>query len=85
MASIPAMPIGPDDAQNRLSALVKRAERDEVTPITRHGKAAAELRPAAKTKHRPPVFGSEPGLVEHMADDFTAPLDDFGDYAPPAP
>ncbi|MGV3527105.1 MAG: DUF2281 domain-containing protein [Candidatus Sericytochromatia bacterium] len=26
------------------------------------------------------VFGSLPGLVESIADDFDAPLDDFADY-----
>lgn len=34
------------------------------------------------TERPAPKFGSEANLVEFMADDFTAPLDDFLDYAP---
>lgn len=85
LARIRTMQIGTFEAKNKLSALVERAERGEVIQITRHGKAVAELRPAAATKHRTPVFGSEPSLVEFIADDFTAPLDDFADYEPPSP
>ena len=28
------------------------------------------------------LFGSMPGLVKYMADDFNEPLDDFKDYMP---
>jgi prevent-host-death family protein len=78
------MQIGTYEAKNQLSALVERAERGEVIQITRHGKAVAELRPVTGARRRSPVFGGEPGLVEYIADDFTAPLDDFADYTPPA-
>ncbi len=77
------MQIGTFEAKNKLSALVERAEKGEVIEITRHGRTVAELRPAIG-KHRPaPKFGSEANLVEYIAEDFTAPLEDFADYAPP--
>lgn len=74
------MQVGTFEAKNKLSALLERAEKGEVIEITRHGKTVAELRPASGSNKARARFGSEQDLVEHIADDFTAPLDDFADY-----
>jgi len=42
------------EAKDRLSTLVKQAEKGEDVAITRHGKVVAYLRPAAEHAHRRP-------------------------------
>ncbi len=74
------MKVGTFEAKNKLSALLDRAEKGEVIQITRRGKTVAELRPVSSGEQNAPHFGCEPDLVTYMADDFTAPLDDFKDY-----
>ncbi len=74
------MKVGTFEAKNKLSALIERAEKGDVIQITRHGKTVAELRPPAAANQPAPKFGSEANLIEFMADDFNAPLDDFADY-----
>lgn len=74
------MKVGTFEAKNKLSALLDRAEKGEVIQITRRGKTVAELRPVSPEKQNAPRFGSASDLVTYMADDFTAPLDDFKDY-----
>lgn len=73
------MKAGTFEAKIKLSALLDRAEKGEVIQITRRGKTVAELRPVSSGAQNAPHFGSEPDLVTYMADDFTAPLDDFKD------
>jgi prevent-host-death family protein len=43
------------EAKDRLSSLVKLAEKGEDVAITRHGKVVAHLRPAAERPHRRPT------------------------------
>ena len=74
------MQIGTFEAKNTLSALLDRAERGEIIHITRRGKAIAELRAVPKDGSGKRVFGGEKDLVKSIADDFTAPLEDFKDY-----
>lgn len=74
------MQIGTFEAKNKLSALLERAEKGEVIKITRRGKTVAELRPATQSTQPQARFGSEKNLVEHLADDFSAPLADFDAY-----
>lgn len=76
------MQIGTFEAKNKLSSLLERAEKGEVIEITRRGKTIAELRPPGGAITPRPRFGSEQNLVEYMADDFTAPLEDFAGYGP---
>jgi len=76
------MRIGTFEAKNKLSALLERVEKGEIVQITRRGKPIAELRPVGKAAVATPRFGSEKDLVVRMAEDFTAPLDDFQDYMP---
>jgi prevent-host-death family protein len=74
------MQIGTFEAKNKLSSLLDRAEKGEVIEITRRGKPIAELRAAAPSAQLEARFGSEKNLIEHIDDDFSAPLEDFEDY-----
>jgi antitoxin (DNA-binding transcriptional repressor) of toxin-antitoxin stability system len=66
------------EAQQRLTELVEAIGRGQEFIITLEGKpvarmsAASDVRPARR-------FGSARGKIE-IADDFDAPLEDFGDY-----
>ncbi|GAB5558524.1 MAG: hypothetical protein SynsKO_01710 [Synoicihabitans sp.] len=74
------MQIGTFEAKNKLSSLLDRVENGEVIEITRRGKPIAELRAATGRTKPTARFGSEKNLVEHIDDDFSAPLEDFDDY-----
>ena len=69
------------DAGGRLPILVDQALGGEDVVITRDDDAAVRLVPVPKpgTGIRP-LVGAGKGLILHIADDFDAPLDDFGDY-----
>lgn len=65
-------------AQTRLSELVARAARGEDVILSEGGEPVAKIIPIDRARG-PREFGSARGLV-HIADDFDAPLEDFGDY-----
>jgi len=67
-----------DEATTQLSSLIDAAVRGEVVLITTDDQQIVQLVPVKHAKHRR-RFGSAKGLI-HMADDFDAPLDDFGEY-----
>lgn len=74
------MQIGTFEAKNKLSSLLDRVENGEVIEITRRGKTVAELRAASGPAKPTARFGSEKNLIEHISDDFSAPLEDFDGY-----
>lgn len=59
------------EAKTNLSKLLEAVERGERVVITKHGKPAAELVPAKKTKVR---FGSLAGKVGEIPDEFFEPM-----------
>ncbi|MBM3336044.1 hypothetical protein FJY63_15400 [Candidatus Sumerlaeota bacterium] len=67
-----------DLAQKTLPELVKDVKRGAHIVITQDKEPVAELVPASKPKPKA-MFGSTRGLIQ-MADDFEAPLADFGEY-----
>ena len=66
-----------EDAQRRLADLLAAAVRGEDVVITRRDLPAVKLVPVEPAKPRP-RFGSARGSILYMAEDFDAPLDDFG-------
>jgi prevent-host-death family protein len=62
-------------AQTRLAELIQQARRGEDVVLTDGGMPVAKIVAIGD----PREFGSAKGLV-HVADDFDAPLEDFGDY-----
>lgn len=67
-----------DQAQVRLSDLIKAAIRGETVWITTDSQQAVRLVPAQCAAHRR-RFGSAKGLIT-IAEDFSAPLADFAEY-----
>ncbi len=69
------------EAQSKLPELVHQLTPGQEVMITENNQPIARLLPAHSTKpHR--TFGTLHGTVVHMASDFDAPLDDFGEYMP---
>jgi prevent-host-death family protein len=66
-----------DEAQARLSELIREAADGEEVVIAREDGTAVRLVPIAQSAR--PRFGSARGLFT-MADDFDAPLGDFAPY-----
>ena len=66
-----------DEAQARLSELIREASEGEEVVIAREDGTAVRLVPVEK--HGGPRFGSARGMFT-MADDFDAPLEDFAPY-----
>lgn len=73
------MQVDMHDAKSRLSELVAAAESGEEVIIARNGEPAVRL-VAVRVEHPPVRLGVLAGEIE-LADDFDAPLDDFGTYA----
>lgn len=69
-----------DEAKVRLPDLVEAAVRGEEVIILKDDHPVVQLVPLKPPK-RHPQFGSAKGLVM-MAEDFDAPLEDFGEYMP---
>jgi antitoxin (DNA-binding transcriptional repressor) of toxin-antitoxin stability system len=69
-----------DEAKTRLRDLIEAAIRGEDVFIVKNEQDAVQLVPV-KPPRRHPQFGSARGLVS-MADDFDAPLEEFGEYMP---
>jgi prevent-host-death family protein len=65
-------------AQSRLPELIRRAARGEDVILTEDGEPVARIIPITRASG-PREFGSAKGLI-YMAEDFDAPLEDFGDY-----
>jgi len=61
------------EAKSTLSQLIAAVERGDEVLIARAGRPVARLVPL-EAEPRGMAFGSLPGLVVHMADDFDAPL-----------
>lgn len=66
-----------EEAQTRLSELIREATQGEEVVIAREDGTAVRLVPVEQNAR--PRFGSARGLFT-MADDFDAPLDDFAPY-----
>jgi len=67
------------EAKTNLSRLIKKALSGEDVIISNRHTPVVRLQPIRKPK---PVrrIGSVKNFVRRMADDFTAPLDDFSEY-----
>ncbi|MGD9597516.1 MAG: type II toxin-antitoxin system Phd/YefM family antitoxin [Steroidobacteraceae bacterium] len=61
------------EAKSTLSQLIAAVERGDEVLIARAGRPVARLVPL-EAEARGMAFGTLPGLVVHMADDFDAPL-----------
>ena len=69
------------EAKTHLSRLIRRAQAGEEVIIARGDTPVVRL-VAIDSQPRERRLGGAPGLVEYMADDFNAEIDDFGAYAP---
>jgi antitoxin (DNA-binding transcriptional repressor) of toxin-antitoxin stability system len=69
-----------DEARTRLIDLIDAAIKGDDVFILKDDQQAVQLVPV-EPPVRHPQFGSARGLVS-MADDFDAPLEDFGEYMP---
>ena len=70
--------VGLFEAKTHLAALVDQVQEEGTIVLTRRGKPVAELRPVESK--RPRKFGAARDLINDVAPDFNAPLDDFKDY-----
>ena len=72
-----------DEAKEKLPALIDAASRGETVLIEKEGAQGAQivqLVAVPERVKRKPKFGSAKGIILYMADDFDAPLEDFGEY-----
>ena len=69
------------EAKTHLSRLIRRAQAGEEVVIARGDTPVVRL-VAIDGAPRGRRLGEAPGLVEYMAEDFNAQIDDFGAYAP---
>lgn len=67
-----------EEATSQLPSLIAAAIRGEVVLITTEDQQTIQLVPI-KPRQQPRRPGSARGMI-HMADDFDAPLDEFGEY-----
>lgn len=67
-----------EEATSQLPSLIAAAIRGEVVLITTEDQQTIQLVPI-KPSRQPRRPGSARGMI-HMADDFDAPLDEFGEY-----
>ncbi len=65
-------------AKTHLSRLVQRALQGDDVIVCKAGKPLVRLVPVRRDARPPP--GAARGLVEAMADDFDAPLEDFAEH-----
>jgi len=65
-------------AKTHLSRLVQRALQGDEVIVCKAGKPLVRLVPVAQGVRPPP--GAARGIVESMADDFDAPLEDFSEH-----
>lgn len=69
------------EAKTHLSRLIRQAQAGEEVIIARGNTPVVRL-VAVDGASQPRRLGGAPGLVQYMADDFNAEIDDFGAYAP---
>ena len=69
------------EAKTHLSRLIRRAQAGEEVIIARGNTPVVRL-VAIDGAPQGRRLGGAPGLVEYMAEDFNAQIDDFGAYAP---
>ena len=67
------------EAKTHLSKLIKQALAGEDIIIAKGSEPLVRLLPLPEQQKQRRIGGAK-GIVEHMADDFAAPLDDFKDY-----
>jgi prevent-host-death family protein len=70
--------VGLFEAKTHLASLVDQVKEEGTIVLTRRGKPVAELRPVESKGPR--KFGAARDLINDVAPDFNAPLDDFKDY-----
>jgi prevent-host-death family protein len=68
------------EAQNRLSDLIRRLAPGDEIVITESGEPVAKLARADSRTSWPCTAGSAKGMVHWMAPDFDAPLEDFKEF-----
>lgn len=69
------------EAKTQLSRLIRRALEGEEIVIARGKEPLVKLVPLPEQRRARRIGGAR-GLIEHMAEDFNAPLDAFKDYRP---
>ncbi len=69
------------EAKTQLSKLIKQALAGEEIIIARGKEPLVRLVPLPEQRKARRIGGAR-GLIEHMAEDFNAPLDVFKDYQP---
>lgn len=69
------------EAKTQLSRLIKQALEGEEIVIARGKEPLVKLVPLPEQRRARRIGGAQ-GLIEHMAEDFDAPLDAFKDYQP---
>jgi len=67
------------EAKTHLSKLIKKALAGEEIIIAKGKDPLVRLDPLPE-KRQQRRFGGAKGVIEYMAEDFDAPLDDFKDY-----
>ncbi|WP_165074926.1 type II toxin-antitoxin system Phd/YefM family antitoxin [Paludisphaera rhizosphaerae] len=72
--------ISVQEAQARLSELIRQLSPGEEVVITEGDRPVARLIPTPSLERKPPRLGTLRGTVLHMAPDFDAPLDDPREY-----
>ena len=65
--------------------MLDEMEREKLIKTTRVPQVTSEKKPLPfgalkKSRKKDRVFGSMPGLVVHISDDFDEPLEDFAEY-----
>ena len=68
------------DAQSKLSELVRRLSPGDEVLITENNQPIARLLPLTTEPRQPRRLGTMRGTVLHVASDFDAPLEDFEEY-----
>jgi len=68
------------EAQTRLTELIRRLGPGDELVITDDDRPVARLAPIARAEPGPRRLGSMRGSVLHMAPDFDEPLDDFREF-----
>lgn len=68
------------EAKTHFSRLIEQAMRGDEVVIAKAGRPLVRLVPVAHDRARVPGGGK--GLIEFMADNFDAPLDDFAEHMP---
>ena len=69
------------EAQANLERLIEKVQSGEEVLVTENGKPLVKLTPVLETpKPKKRSIGGAKGILEFMAEDFDAPLEDFQSY-----